>query len=76
MKKAKLSSKSQIVIPADVRRALDLRVGDHLVVEIRGDQILLTPAPRSHADRLEALSGRAWKGASEELDRSRSEWEE
>ena len=41
MPRAKLSSKSQIVIPAEVRRRLGLEAGDVLNVEVEGEYILL-----------------------------------
>jgi AbrB family looped-hinge helix DNA binding protein len=79
MPKVKLSSKSQIVVPAEARRALGLEPGDVLDVEVQGDRILL----RKETDRscafdrlLQFVGDHAWSGASEALERSRQEWEE
>ena len=38
---SKLSSKGQIVIPKEVRRALGLDSGDLLLVSVEGDRIIL-----------------------------------
>jgi AbrB family looped-hinge helix DNA binding protein len=40
----KLSAKGQVVIPADVRRAMGLRPGQTLNVSRTGSGVLLTPA--------------------------------
>ncbi|CAN5696724.1 hypothetical protein BH23GEM3_BH23GEM3_21760 [soil metagenome] len=77
MRTAKLSSKSQIVIPADVRRQLDLHPGDTLNMEVEEDRIVVTKAsPLSAVERLAAFRGEIWKGAAEEIQRARDEWEE
>ena len=39
----KLSSRGQLVIPAEMRRALDLERGTRLEVEVDDDHIVLTP---------------------------------
>jgi len=36
---AKITSKGQITVPRDVRRALGLQAGDHLVFESIGDEV-------------------------------------
>ena len=38
-KQAKISSKGQITVPRDVRRALGVQAGDHLVFESIGDEV-------------------------------------
>ncbi|QOJ78831.1 AbrB/MazE/SpoVT family DNA-binding domain-containing protein [Infirmifilum lucidum] len=67
----KLSSKGQIVIPAEIRRELGLTAGDRIIVERVGDAILLRPVVRLSklmgVDRIE--------GASEEVERMRAEWD-
>ncbi len=49
MHQAKLSSKNQIVIPRDVRKALRLKAGDRLLLVVRGDMVILLPKPKNHA---------------------------
>ena len=52
MSTARLSSKSQIVVPAEVRRKLGLKPGDEVIVEVEGDHAVLRKA---EASPLEAL---------------------
>ena len=44
-----LSSKHQIVVPQDARRALGLKPGDKLVVVSLGENVVLMKRPRSYA---------------------------
>jgi AbrB family looped-hinge helix DNA binding protein len=44
--KAILSSKGQVVLPADVRRQLRLQQGDRLAVEVREGAIVLRPVSK------------------------------
>lgn len=39
MTRTKLTSKGQVTVPIEVRRALDLHAGDALVFELQGDEI-------------------------------------
>lgn len=74
---AKLSSKSQIVIPAEARRKLGLRAGDILRVEIEEDRLVLTRAdPLGWLERLKSFGTGRWREAEEEIERSRAEWDE
>ncbi|HKP75741.1 MAG TPA: AbrB/MazE/SpoVT family DNA-binding domain-containing protein [Longimicrobiaceae bacterium] len=72
---ARLSSKSQIVIPSELRKKLAIEPGDELMLEARDDSIVITRASSSALARLRALSGPAWSGASEQLQRDRDEWD-
>ena len=56
-----LSSKYQVVIPRQVRQQLDLRVGDGLLVEVKGSTIVLVPRPRSYTARLRGLHKDMWR---------------
>ncbi len=51
----KLSSKNQIVLPKDARKAMNVKGGDELLVVVKGSVTLLMPKPKSYA---EALSGK------------------
>ena len=44
-----LSSKHQIVVPQDARRALGLKPGDKLVIVSLGENVVLMRRPRSYA---------------------------
>ena len=72
---AKLSSKSQIVLPADLRRKLGIKPGDNVRIEARGDEIVITPMTESAYERLKALGGPMWRGAAERLERDRDQWD-
>lgn len=39
MTRTRLTSKGQVTVPVDVRRALNLHAGDELVFEVQGDEI-------------------------------------
>ncbi len=79
MSKARLSSKGQLTLPAEVREALGLRQGDTVAFELREGGALLRPAssPASlrgalRRPRLEWTSARrkAWRIRAERLARS------
>ncbi len=57
----KLSANQQIVIPREVRKQLGLAAGDGLLVEVRGNTIVLVPRPRSYAKRLRGLHKEVWR---------------
>lgn len=42
-KKVKMSSKGQVVIPADVRREMDLGKDSEFTLDVEGDHLVLTP---------------------------------
>ncbi len=73
----KLSRKGQIVVPADVRRELDVGPGDRLVIMLRaGEAVLVTPA--EYARRTRGLLEGTWGRTEEEVDAylqgERSSW--
>jgi len=49
MYEAKLSSKNQIVIPREARKALGLKAGARLLVVVRGETVLLLRKPRKYS---------------------------
>lgn len=55
MVKSRISSKGQITLPKRVREALGLGLGEEVVFEIRGTEVLLKPRRKVP---LEALRGR------------------
>jgi len=71
MEIVRLSSKGQIVIPAKIRKELKLSKGDKLLLERKGDVIILRPVVK-----LSTLRGIDNIGeATEELKRIREEWD-
>ncbi len=73
MPTARLSSKSQIVIPAELRRRLGVAPGDDLVLEWEDDHIVIRKPAQSPLDLLASLPPEIWKGAAEEIRRARAE---
>ncbi|MBI5440186.1 MAG: AbrB/MazE/SpoVT family DNA-binding domain-containing protein [Deltaproteobacteria bacterium] len=72
---AKLSSKSQIVLPAAIRRSLGLQAGDWLEVAQEGDHVVLRKAPGSFVEALDACGSDLWAGYEGELEEARGEWD-
>lgn len=69
-----LSSKGQLVIPRAIRRALQLKPGAKLTVELRQDQIVLRPAVNAQRCKaaINQLYGKfANSGLLEELENER-----
>lgn len=58
----KVSKKSQIVIPKEIRRLVHLFDGDELMVDVEGDRIILRVKPRSYTKKLKGLHKEIWKG--------------
>ncbi|MCI0615792.1 AbrB/MazE/SpoVT family DNA-binding domain-containing protein [bacterium] len=72
-----MSSKHQIVIPKEVRQALKLQPGDHLLCRIEGDEILLRPKPKSYTKYLRGLHKNVWKDVdtAEYIKQERKSWD-
>jgi len=68
----RISSKGQIVIPAGIRRKMDLNTGDRLIVGIKGDTLILRPIVK--LSKLKGID--KMKNLSEEVDKLREEWDE
>ena len=75
MSTATLSSKSQIVLPAEVRRRLGLRPGDRLVIDVEDEHAVIRKAPASDADALAELRSELWRGYARDLEQARNEWD-
>ncbi|HAG51830.1 MAG TPA: AbrB family transcriptional regulator [Deltaproteobacteria bacterium] len=58
----RVSRKSQIVIPKEIRKLIHLSEGDELIVDVEGDRIILKVKPKSYAKRLKGLHKEVWKG--------------
>jgi AbrB family looped-hinge helix DNA binding protein len=72
MPEAKLSSKNQIVIPREARRALGLAAGDKVLVVVRGKRVLVLQKPRSHRTTIRGLAGSLYP--SRHLQKERQSW--
>ena len=76
MATATLSSKSQLVLPAEIRRKLGIRPGDRVTIELADDHAVIRKASQSDVEALAAFQGEVWHGYENELERTRKEWEE
>lgn len=71
---AKLSSKSQIVLPAEIRRRLKIKPGDMLEIAEEGNVIVIRKAEKSALDALDACGSKLWQGYEKELEEAREGW--
>jgi AbrB family looped-hinge helix DNA binding protein len=75
MSLARLSSKSQISLPAGMRRKLDIHPGDTLEITQQGDTIAIRKVPGRFVDALEGCTSPLWQDYEGELMRERSQWD-
>jgi antitoxin PrlF len=75
MPTATLSSKSQLVLPAEIRRKLGIHPGDQLFVELEGDHAVIRKASASDVEALAAYRSAIWQGYADELEQARDEWD-
>ena len=75
MPTATLSSKSQLVLPAEIRRKLGIHPGDRLIVELEGDHAVIRKAPRSDVEALTAYRSAIWRHYADEIQVARDEWD-
>lgn len=78
MARVKVSSKHQIAMPSAVRRKLNIRPGDHLLVDVREGYVVLMPEPSDYAKHLQGLHSDIWKGIEPEeyVRREREAWKD
>ena len=75
MRRTRLSSKSQITLPADYRRRLGVQPGEELLMDFQEDRIVLLKNTGSALDELRSLPPEIWAGAADEIQRARDEWD-
>jgi AbrB family looped-hinge helix DNA binding protein len=73
MSEVTISSKNQIVVPREARKALGLKAGDKLLVVPFGDDLIVLRKPKSYAKALLGL-GRGLYPA-DYLKKERESWE-
>lgn len=73
----KLGSRCQMVLPARIRKELGLSEGDEVLIRKIGNTVVLTPRPKSFADRLLGLHRQVWEGVDPDLyvRKEREQWE-
>jgi antitoxin ChpS len=74
----KVSDKFQIAVPAVARRQLGIKAGDRLLVDIRGNRIVLMREPEAHAEELAGLHREVWEGVDpiEYVRHERDAWQD
>jgi AbrB family looped-hinge helix DNA binding protein len=73
----KLNGRNQITLPRDIRRKLNIKQGDHLLVDVQDGVIILIPQPKRYTtDYLQGLHSEIWKGMDIEnyLNGEREAW--
>ena len=73
MAEATLSSKNQIVIPREARKALDLKPGDKLLIVVRGTDVLVLQKPKSYRAAIRGLGRGVYP--KNHLHKERQSWE-
>ncbi len=69
----RLSSKGQIVIPAEIRKYFKLDEGDRLLIEKKNRDIVIKPVAK--LSRLKGIDKGAWMDTSNEINKMREEWD-
>ena len=72
MAESTLSSKNQIVIPLEARKALGLKPGDKLLVVPRGETIIVMRKPKSYAKAILGIGKGMYPP--DYLERERQSW--
>jgi AbrB family looped-hinge helix DNA binding protein len=73
MAEATLSSKNQIVIPREARKALGLKPGDKLLIVLQGDNIIVLQKPKSYRKAIAGLGRGLYPD--DYLKKERESWE-
>ena len=73
MPEAILSTKNQIVIPREARKALQVKAGDKLLVVVRGERVIVLQKPKSHHAAIRGLARGVY--SSTHLQKERRSWD-
>jgi AbrB family looped-hinge helix DNA binding protein len=73
---SRMSRKSQVTIPAEVRRRAGIELGEQIMVNEEDGRIVISKAgSQAWLERLDAFRGARWDDAAAELYREREEWD-
>ncbi len=72
----KVSSRNQIVIPAEARKELGIKPGDQLIVSVRDGLIVMIPKPDDIVAHLRGLHKEIWADVDVEeyINQERDAW--
>ena len=73
MPEATLSSKNQIVIPSEARKALGIKPGDKLLIVVRGSSFIVLQKPESPHSAIRGLAPRPF--AEHYVKKERASWD-
>jgi len=75
-KTVKVSKRYQISVPSAVRKRLGIKQGDRLLVEVKGETMILLREPRDYVDHLSGLHEEIWRDVDvdEYLEGERTAW--
>jgi len=73
MAEATLSTKNQIVVPREARKALGVKAGDKLLVVVRGSSVIMLQKPAAPHTALRGLGRGTWH--KDYLRRERESWD-
>jgi AbrB family looped-hinge helix DNA binding protein len=71
---AKLSSKSQIILPEAILKRLKIQPGDELEITTKDNAIIIRKAAVSATEALDACGSDIWRRYEKELDQARDQW--
>ena len=74
----KLGRKGHMVLPKEIRDSLGLKEGDHLMITLQGEEVILT-TPQRYAQSTRGMLKGTWGRTKQEIEdylqRERSSWE-
>lgn len=73
MTEATISTKNQIVIPREARKALQVKPGDKLLVVVRGERVIVLQKPKSHHAAIRGLARGVYSRT--HLQKERQSWD-
>lgn len=76
--RAKVSSRNQIVIPAEARKELGIKPGDYLLIAVRDGYMFIMPEPDNIASHLRGLHKEIWADVDVEeyINQERDAWQD
>jgi len=77
VKTVKLGSRCQMVLPADIRKKLNLSEGDEIIIKARKNTAVIKLKPKNYADHLFGLHREVWKGVdpNKHIREERKKWD-